>query len=96
MNKKVNTVLFVLIATLFNLVAMLVIFFTLFAVLVNLVSQESALFPMLLAVIFLVSIGASFLVYTAVVKKLTTRMKMEDYLSPIFSRKRHHGKGEGK
>ncbi len=95
MNKKVNTVLFILIATLLNLVLMMVLFFVFFALLVRFVSQDSTMFPMLLAVLFIISIGGSFFLYTFAMKKISSKVNLEDYLSPIFSRKMNTTKRRG-
>ncbi|MBN2861445.1 MAG: leader peptide processing enzyme [Sphaerochaetaceae bacterium] len=95
MNKKVNTILFILGATILNLILMLVIFFVLFALLVRFVSQDSSAFPMLLALLFILSIGGSFFLYTFAMKKLSARIRLEDYLSPLFGRKPGSGSGRG-
>ncbi len=91
MNKKVNTILFILGATILNLVFMLLLFFILFALLVRFVSQDSSVFPLLLALLFILSIGGSFFLYTFAMKKLSARIRLEDYLSPLFGRKQGRG-----
>ncbi len=87
MNKKVNTILFIVGATLLNLILMMILFFLLFALLLVVADQESQIFPMLLALLFILSIGGSFVIYSFVMKRISRKVNLETYLSPLFSRK---------
>jgi hypothetical protein len=90
MNKKVNTVLFLLGATVFNLLLMLVLGLG-FVILIAVIFKNS-LNPNLLVVIavlvFIGSIAASFFIYGRVVKWLSRKIDMDKYFMPLFRRKK--------
>jgi cytochrome c biogenesis protein CcdA len=90
MNKRTNTVLFLIGATVFNLLVM-------FALIVVLLVAIGALFrdslspnlmAILMVVIFIGSIAASFLIYSRVIKWLSRKVDMDKYFMPIFKRSR--------
>ena len=90
MNKKVNTVLFLLGATVFNLLIMFILI-VLFLVLISAVFRDSLnpnLFSILMIVVFVASIAASFFIYGRVVKWLSRKIEMEKYFLPLFRRKK--------
>jgi hypothetical protein len=90
MNKKVNTVLFLLGATVFNLLIMFILI-ALFLVLISAVFRDSLnpnLFSILMIVVFIGSIAASFFIYGRVVKWLSRKIEMEKYFLPLFRRKK--------
>jgi membrane protein YdbS with pleckstrin-like domain len=88
-NKKTNTALFLLGATVFNLLLM----FVLIAAALVLVS---ALFKnlnpnamaILMVAIFIGAIAGSFLIYSRIIRWLSKKIDMEKYFMPIFRRKR--------
>jgi hypothetical protein len=90
MNKKVNTLLFILGATVFNILITVVGFVALFLLYARFAAPhlpESAAawgFP----VIFIGSIAISFLVYRVVLKFLLKRVDAEKYFDPIFGGRR--------
>jgi len=89
MNKKLNTVFFILGATLFNVIVA-IISFILFMLLyvrfiMNLIPEQSRSWGFTL--IFLASIAVSFLVYRFVLKYLLTKVNVEKYFDPIFVRR---------
>ena len=90
MNKKVNTVLFLLGATVFNLLVIFILI-VLFLVLISVVFRES-LNPTVLSIsmklVFIGSIAASFFIYGRVVKWLQRRIDMDKYFMPLFRRKK--------
>ena len=88
MNKKLNTVLFVLAATAVNIVVMAILFIVCMVLISRLVDPESPLMPLWLGMMFIVSIGGSFYLYTIAMRKLTNKYDMEKYLDPIFFKKR--------
>lgn len=96
MNKKINTVLFVLAATAVNIVVMGILFILCMVLIARFVDPESALMPLWLGLMFIVSIGGSFYLYTLAMRKLTNRYDMEKYLDPIFFKKRSRGPREGR
>ena len=90
MSKKTNTLLFILGATVFNIlvtVASFILLLVLFAkFLMPLLPETGAAwaFP----VIFIASIALSFLVYRLVLKFLLKKINMEKHFEPIFGRRR--------
>jgi len=90
MNKKVNTVLFLLGATVFNLLIMFVLI-VIFLVLISAIFRDSLnpnVLSILMIVVFIGSIAASFFIYGRVVKWLSRKIEMEKYFLPLFSRKK--------
>jgi len=90
MNKKVNTVLFLLGATVFNLLIMFLLI-VLFLVLISAIFRESLnpnVLSVLMIVVFVGSIAAAFFIYGRVVKWLSRKIDMEKYFLPLFRRKK--------
>jgi len=89
MNKKVNTLLFVLAATLFNIIVAVVSFILLlllYAKFINPIVPEGAL-SWAFTLIFLASIAISIFVYRFALKYFLTKVDMEKLFDPIFVRK---------
>ena len=90
MSKKTNTLLFILGATVFNILVTVVSFILLLVLfakfLMPLLPETGAAwaFP----VIFIASIALSFLVYRLVLKFLLKKINMEKHFEPIFGRRR--------
>jgi len=86
MNKKLNTVLFIMGATFFNVIVA-VISFILFSIL-----YAQVIIPRIpesgyswgFTLIFLASLAVSFAVYRVVLKFLLTKIDIEKYFDPIF------------
>jgi len=86
MNKKVNTILFILGATLFNILIAILSFFLL------LILYAKFLAPLLpensrswgFTIIFLAAIVISIFVYRVVLKYLLTKVEIEKYFDPLF------------
>jgi hypothetical protein len=90
MNKRTNTVLFLIGATVFNLLLMFALI-VLSLVLIRVIFGEGVspnLISILMVVIFIGSIAASFLIYSRLIKWLSRKVDMEKYFMPIFKRKR--------
>ena len=90
MNKKVNTVLFLLGATVFNLLIMFILI-VLFLMLISAIFRDSLnpnVLSILMIVVFVGSIAASFFIYGRVVKWLSRKIDMEKYFLPLFRRKK--------
>jgi uncharacterized membrane protein len=90
MNKKLNTFLFLLGATAFNLLVMFLLI-VLFLVGILSIFRDSVnpnLLSVLMIVIFIGSIAASFLIYGRLIKWLSRKIDMEKYFLPLFRRKR--------
>ncbi|MDR2304064.1 MAG: leader peptide processing enzyme [Treponema sp.] len=90
MNKKANTLLFILGATVVNIVVTIISFILLFVLyakyLVPHMPESAAAwgFP----VIFIISIALSFLLYRAILKMLLKKVDPEKYFDPLFGRRR--------
>jgi hypothetical protein len=89
MNKKVNTALFILGATVFNLVLMLVLFavplVTIIAIFGDKLQQA---FGIISVVLFFAALVGSFFLYGFIMKKISARWELEKYLHPIFTPKK--------
>jgi hypothetical protein len=90
MNKKANTLLFILGATVFNILITLICFMGLLLLyaksIMPLLPEEGRAwgFPL----IFIAAIALSFLIYRFVLKQLMKKVNMEQYFDPIFGRRR--------
>ncbi len=82
MNKKLNTALFMLGATVFNLVLLGIL------MMAGLVAILALKLPQLLVIVwFLISMVGSFLIYNQLVKWLARKIDMEKYFLPLFKRR---------
>ena len=91
MNKKTNSVIFMVVATLVN-VLLLVLYFALGIVLMVLFAQffpESGLLPILMLLVFILAIALSFLTYSKLVKWAVAKFSLEEKMDPIFSSRRN-------
>ena len=89
MNKRVNTVLFLLIATLFNILVIFVIFLVGFVLLgqfiLPIVSPQVG--QILLIVLFCGSLALGYVIYNKTLKWFQQRYKTTEALEPIFRKK---------
>jgi hypothetical protein len=96
MNKKVNTVLFILGATLFNIIITVLSFFLLLLfyakILMKILPQEAQAwsFPL----IFIAALVISFFVYRFVLGLLIKKIDVEKYLDPLIKTRYRQKKGE--
>lgn len=90
MNKKINTLLFVLGATVFNIFMMILIMTLGLAAISMLVSENisQGTAQILFLVLFFGSVGGAFLIYHWVVKLLSSKFDLDKYFHPIFRKKR--------
>ncbi|TVQ35762.1 MAG: hypothetical protein EA384_15680 [Spirochaetaceae bacterium] len=90
MNKKVNTVLFVLGATLVNVLIMVFLFLILFILFARFLapSVPPAAGQFVLLGLFLVSVVGTYFVYHRLIALLQKKVDMERYFDPIFGRRR--------
>jgi len=86
MNKKANTLLFILGATLFNVIIAVITFLILTVFYANFlimkIPETGRAWGFTL--ILIASLAVSFLVYRAVLKYLLTKIEVEKYFDPIF------------
>ena len=90
MNKKANTVLFLLGATVFNLLMMFLLI-VMFLLLISAIFRDSLnpnMLSILMIIVFVGSIAASFFIYGRLVKWLSRKIDMEKYFLPLFRRKK--------
>ena len=95
MNKKVNTLLFVLCATVFNILVTVASFLLLLTVYAKLLMQslpeesQAWSFPL----IFIASMAIAFLAYRYVLRFLLKKVEVEKYFDPIFVSKHRQKPG---
>jgi len=86
MNKKVNTILFILAGTLFNVIVAVACFVLLFILFVNLfvdaVPVDARVW--VLVFFFIASIAASFFAYRSLINFLVKKVDVEKYFDPLF------------
>ena len=90
MNKKVNTVLFIIAATIFNVVVMVIIMTLGLALLSMLVGENMnpGMAQFLFLMLFVLSIAGAFGVSHLAIGLLSKRIDMEKHFHPIFRRRR--------
>lgn len=90
MNKKLNTALFVLAATVVNIILVLIVALALFALYAFTLAKflPPAVNLVALVVIVVGAMAASFPLYRWGVMAIEKRFKLEEYFEPIFPRKR--------
>ena len=89
MNKRLNTLLFILAATVTNLIimAMLAVGGFLLLSVLPIGASSPGIKNLLLIVVFFGAIVGSFFIYHALVKAISKRVDMEKYFHPIFKRR---------
>lgn len=90
MNKKANSLIFMLIATVVNLILLMIFFILGFVILnfvVNAMPDNAAVVQVGVILVFVASIGLSFFVYSKLVNFATKKFSLEEKLDPLFVRK---------
>jgi len=99
MNKKFNTFLFILGATLFNVVVALLLavlfIFVLYGAVISPHLPETTPHNFIASMLFIGVIILTFLAYRALLNKLLTKIKFEDYFDPIINVRRPPPKKNG-
>ena len=92
MSKKTNSVIFMLAATVVNLL-LLIVFFILGFVIVGVLGSKfpelQSAAPFLILLVFGVAIFGSFFIYSRLVKWVSAKYDLESKLDPIFTPKRN-------
>ena len=89
MNKKANTVLFILGATVFNLLTMAVLFIVPLLLIIAIFKDGIGdAFPIVSLVLFFGALVGSFFVYGFAMKKIQAKIDMDKYFDPIFKKKK--------
>ena len=82
MNKKLNTALFIVVATVFNLALLLLLLAA------GMAAIYALKLPQLLTIAwFLASLVGSFLIYNQLVKWLARKVDLEKFFLPLFKRR---------
>ena len=88
MNKKVNTALFLIGATIFNLLIIFILSIGSMLLIVSIFGQSiQEIFAYLFIFVLIGSLVASFFIYGVVMKKITAKIDMEKYFHPIFKKR---------
>lgn len=89
MNKKVNTVLFILGATIVNILIMVAIFLLLFTPYVRFLAPQISpqMNNILAMLIFIGSIVATYFIYHWLVKFISKKYDLDRYFDPLFKKK---------
>lgn len=90
MNKKLNTLLFVLGATVINIILMILILVLGIVLLARILPQDvnPAMGQIAFLLVFILSIAGSFFIYHRVMKLLSNKFDLEKYFDPIFKGRR--------
>jgi hypothetical protein len=87
MNKKFNTLLFVLGATVFNIMITIISFLLLMLLYIRflapVIPEDKRAWGF--SLIFIASLAAAFLVYRALIKFISKKFQIENYLDPLFT-----------
>jgi hypothetical protein len=86
MNKKVNTLLFVLGATLFNILVTIIVFVALLLAALKLLPESASAGT--IPFVFIASLAASFFIYNKTLKIIMKKVDMDKYFDPIFKARR--------
>lgn len=95
MGKKVNTVLFILGATLLNLLLITLLFFTGITLISRFVPAESTAASLLLGLVFILSIVLSFSIYLFLIRLPRIQRLLNNHLQPVTFKKRLKGRKHG-
>jgi amino acid transporter len=91
MNKKANTWIFILCATVFNILltvaCFLLLFLLFFGVIVPRFNLAENVVTIGMIVVFVGAIAASFFIYKFVLSIISKKIDMEEYFDPLFARK---------
>jgi hypothetical protein len=90
MSKKTNTLFFILVATIFNIIVTVLSFLAILLIYSKFLYQllPGSSTAWILPLGFVIAIVASFLVYRLAMKIFMKKVDLEKYFDPIFSRRR--------
>jgi membrane protein implicated in regulation of membrane protease activity len=91
MNRRINSVLFVIAATIANIVVMMILFVVLLLVFARFFapSLPPQANQIMLMVLFVGSVVATYVIYHRVVRRLGEQYDLQKYFGPIFGKDRH-------
>lgn len=90
MNKRLNTVLFILGATVFNILVMIVVFFILMVLFARFLapSLSPGANQIILLLLFVASVAGTYVLYHRLMRWATAKYNLEAYMAPIFGKKK--------
>jgi hypothetical protein len=88
LNKKVNTVVFVVVASIFNIILALVILILLMIPIAYLGKISTALQQILTIIIFPTSFFIAFIIYFNLIAFIDSKIDLDKYIHPIFINKK--------
>lgn len=90
MNKKVNTFIFLLIGTIVNIALMLILLIALLYLigLIFTADSNSQLVTAITLSAVMLSVVGSYLIYSRLIKIINKKWNLENYIEPLFRRKR--------
>ncbi len=90
MNKKVNTLFFLIAASLYNIIIMILIIVALLFVVSRLLPRHvsPSLASSIFIVVFILGIAGSFFVYHRTIRYLSKKIDMDKYFHPLFGKKK--------
>ncbi|RKX93672.1 MAG: hypothetical protein DRP59_02305 [Spirochaetes bacterium] len=91
MNKKLNTVLFLLAASIYNIIAMIVIIVLLLFIVSRFITEQATpgIASGIFIFIFILGIAGSFFIYHRTIKYLSRKIDFDKYFMPLIrSRKK--------
>jgi hypothetical protein len=92
LNKKVNTVIFVLAASIFNIILAILCFVVLMVPIYFAQKISTALAQILFVIIIPTSLFSAFIIYFNIVAALDRKFDLEKYIHPIFINKKNKKK----
>jgi hypothetical protein len=92
MSKQSNTAIFLIVATILNIILMFAIFIIFFIIAGLIFDLNGNLGLIMLGLSFIVAIGGSIFIYSKMVSWAVVKFNLEDKLVPIFSKKRSRKK----
>ena len=90
MNKKLNTILFIIGATILNVVLIIVVWVGLMRVTQVIIGAElyDQIFKNIIVVFMLLALVISFFLYRMIMKRVEKRIDMDKYFEPFFRRRK--------
>jgi undecaprenyl pyrophosphate phosphatase UppP len=89
MNKKVNYALFLIAATIVNIVIMILLFVIPTVILaVILEDKMQSVWPFLIIILPVVAIGGGYFIYSKLFKLFREKVDMNKYFEPLFKKKK--------
>lgn len=91
MNRRLNSVLFVLAATIANILAMVVIFALLLVIFARFIAPAlpTQVNQVMFLVLFLVSVVGTYVIYHRVMRMLMNKYDLRKHFGPVFGREQH-------